>query len=74
MHVLSDFRLRVEFDNGENAHLRRQATSPRPMARDVEKFGFFDCAFPNGRTVEWPEGQTIEPDVLYDNSVAIAED
>ena len=74
VHVLSDFRLRVEFDNGETRIFDAKPHLQGPWLGMLKNFGFFDCAFPNGRTVEWPEGQTIDPDVLYDESVAIAED
>ena len=74
VHVLSDFRLRVEFDNGETRIFDAKSYIQRHKLKMLKSVGYFALAFPNGRAVEWPRGETIDLEALYDGSVAIAED
>lgn len=59
VHVLSDFRLRVEFDNGETRIFDAKSYIQRHKLKMLKSVGYFALAFPNGRAVEWPRGETI---------------
>ena len=69
--ALSDFRLLLEFDNGE---VKIFDVKPYIGGRWYSELGddaYFQGATVNGYSVEWANGQDLCPDELYYNSVAV---
>ncbi|MDO4493436.1 MAG: DUF2442 domain-containing protein [Clostridia bacterium] len=61
--------LRLTFDNGE---VKRFDVTPYIRGEWYSALAdeaYFNMAFANGYTVEWPDGQDLCPDELYHNSV-----
>ena len=66
---LADYRLRVEFDNGEIGVFDVSPYIEGPWFGELEDELLFRSVFVNGMTVEWAGGQDICPDELYYGSV-----
>ena len=74
VHVLSDFRLRVEFDNGETRIFDAKSHLQRHMLKMLKSVGYFDSRFPQRARRGMAARRDDRPEALYDGSVAIAED
>ena len=62
---LSDYRLEVEFDNGEVGLFDVKPYIKGPWFGELRDEALFKSVFVNGMTVEWENGQDICPDKLY---------
>ena len=68
---LEDYRLQVEFDNGEV-----RIFDVKPLIRgswmgELADKAYFKTVRIGGLSVEWPHEQDICPDQLYENSVPV---
>lgn len=66
---LSDYRLKVDFDNGE-----ARVFDVKPYIRgewfsELLDVDVFNAVRIDGLSVVWPDGQDIAPDCLYVNAV-----
>lgn len=67
---LGDFKIRVEFDNGEirtidcKKYLKGEVFAP---LKDEEYFKKF---YVDGWTISWPNGADIAPETLYSEGLA----
>lgn len=71
VQALNNTTLLIEFDNKENrvidmTRFFREGTVFEGVARNPE---LFRKVFISGRTIEWPDGATLDPDVLYYESI-----
>ena len=65
VQTLSDYLLRVEFDNGEIGVFDVKPYIKGEWFGELADEGYFRTVFTNGITVEWADGQDICPDDLY---------
>jgi hypothetical protein len=62
---LSDYRLLIEFDNGERGVFDVKPYLEGSWFSELRDESVFRSVFVNGVTVEWEGGQDICPDELY---------
>ena len=74
VHPNDDFSLTVVFKTGE---VKRFDVTPYLNAseffRELADPAYFHKAFPDGCSVEWPNGQSFCSDTLYPNGVPVAD-
>lgn len=61
--------LDLEFDNGERRHLDVEPFIVGEWFGALRETSYFEMVTTNGYSVEWPDGQDISPEDLYDLSV-----
>ena len=69
---LDDYRLRLEFSNGEVRCFDVKPYLGMPFFAPLKDETAFRQVFVNGITVEWKNGRDIAPHELYDNSVLVS--
>lgn len=65
VQALSDYVLRLEFDNGETGLFDVKPYIKGEWFGELADEANFMTVFTNGITVEWANGQDICPDELY---------
>lgn len=60
-----DFRLLVQFSNGETGVYDCSPLLETGVFRELKDPGYFRRVFVDGGTVAWPNSQDICPDTLY---------
>lgn len=68
-----DFKLSLEFSNGEHRRFDMAPYLHLPVFRPLGNPGFFALAQVDYGTVVWPGEIDIAPETLYDRSVPFAE-
>ena len=68
---LPDYQLRVTFDNGETRKFDVTPYLSYEWYGELRDIRLFNAVRVAGLSIEWPNGQDIAPDCLYDNSVPI---
>lgn len=66
-----DFRLDLEFENGERRRFDMTPYLHYPIFRKLENPGFFSLARAENGTVVWPGNIDIAPETLYELSVPV---
>ncbi|HEY5582732.1 MAG TPA: DUF2442 domain-containing protein [Rhodoferax sp.] len=71
--VLPEFTLSLVFENGEHRCFNMAAyIDQKPWVR-LKKGNIFQGAFVENGTVTWPGNIDIDPETLYEYSVAVAQ-
>ena len=65
-----DYRLKVEFDNGEIKHFDVKPYIRGEWYGQLADEAYFHAVKTDGYTVCWPDGQDLCPDELYELSVS----
>ena len=66
---LDDYKLLLEFDNGEKRIFDVKPYLEFKAFEEVKKEGIFKTVRISGLSIEWSNGADICPDELYNNSV-----
>lgn len=66
---LSDYRLKVGFDNGEQRVFDVKPYLQGEWFSELRDLKVFNAVRVEGLSVAWPDGQDIAPDCLYVNAV-----
>lgn len=67
-----NFRLCLEFDNGERREFDVTPYLDRGMFCELKEPAYFDQVAVGMGTIQWPNGQDFCPDTVYELSKAIA--
>lgn len=68
---LDDFYLKITYVTGEKKLYDMKKNFKYNFFRNLSNISYFKLAKPAGITVEWPNGEDIDPNDLYSNSINI---
>ena len=71
--VLPEYRLALEFENGERRLFDMNPYMEKKPFVKLKGSPVFKCAYVDYGTVVWPGDIDIAPETLYDQSVPLAE-
>ena len=66
-----NFELIIEYQNGEMKKYNTQKLLEKQNYYNLKDIVYFKQARNAEVTVEWPNGEDIDPNELYDNSISI---
>lgn len=69
--ALDDFRMQVTYVNGETKVYDMNKNLKHKCYEKLKNIAYFKLAKSVGTTNEWPNGEDIDPNELYDNSFNI---
>ncbi|MDA8336307.1 MAG: DUF2442 domain-containing protein [Peptococcaceae bacterium] len=71
---LNDHVILLEFDNSDYRVINMKQFFTFPVFHGIAaNKDLFNQVFVSGRTIEWPDGATLDPDVLYHESMPLAQ-
>lgn len=68
---LDDFSLEIIYVSGEKKTYNMTKNLKYDFYKKLNNIGYFKLVKSVGTTLEWPDGEDIDPNELYDNSVSI---
>lgn len=68
---LDDFSLEIIYVSGEKKSYNMTKNLKYDFYKKLNNIGYFKLVKSVGTTLEWPDGEDIDPNELYDNSVSI---
>jgi len=71
VEALPDFRLLITFENGEERVFEVRAYLDKGIFRELKDVSLFQSVCISFDTVEWPNGASICPETLYEDSVPV---
>ena len=66
-----NFELRIEYENGETKTYDITKQLEHEHYKNLRNIAYFMLAKNAEVTIEWPEGEDIDPNELYENSIDI---
>lgn len=69
--ALDDFFLEITYVSGEKKLYNMKKNFNYDFYKKINNIGYFKLVKSVGTTLEWPDGEDIDPNELYDNSVTI---
>ena len=69
VQVLPNYKLEILFDNGEEKIYNMKKNLKEKFYQKLKDFDYFNTVKVSGITLEWKDGEDIDPDDLYNNSV-----
>ena len=69
---LENYRLEIQFDNGERREFDTTPYLEKGIFQELKSKRYFNQVKASLGTVEWPHGQDFCPDMLFENSKALA--
>ena len=67
--VLPNYKLEILFDNGEEKIYNMKKNLKEKFYQKLKDFDYFNTVKVSGITLEWKDGEDIDPDDLYNNCV-----
>ncbi len=71
VEVLDDYKLKILFDNNKEKIYDMKKNLKEPFYQKLLNIHYFKNVKISGITLEWKDGEDIDPDELYNNSVDI---
>ena len=71
IEILSDFKIKIFYVNGEMKIYDINKLFKYDFYKKLRQVEYFKLAKSVGTTIEWPEGEDVDPNELYNNSVRI---
>lgn len=71
VEVLDDYKLKILFDNNQEKIYDMKKNLKEPFYKNLTNIYYFKTVKVSGITLEWEEGEDIDPDELYNNSVTV---
>lgn len=68
---LDDFSLEITYVSGEKKSYNMTKNLKYDFYKKLNNIGYFKLVKSVGTTLEWPDGEDVDPNELYDNSVSI---
>ncbi len=68
---LDDFSLEIIYVSGEKKSYNMTKNLKYDFYKKLNNIGYFKLVKSVGTTLEWPDGEDVDPNELYDNSVSI---
>lgn len=69
--VLDDYCLEITYVTNEKKIYNMKEKLKLSCYKNLNNVGYFNLAKSVQTTIEWPNGEDIDPNDLYDNSIAI---
>lgn len=71
VEVLENYKLKILFDNGEQKIYDMEKNIKEKFYRNLENLEYFKTVKVSGITLEWKNGEDIDPNELYENSIIL---
>ena len=71
VEVLDDYKLKILFDDNQEKIYDMKKNLKEPFYKNLTNIHYFKTVKVTGITLEWKDGEDIDPDELYNNSVPI---
>lgn len=71
VEVLENYKLKILFDNGEQKIYDMEKNIKEKFYRNLENLDYFKTVKVSGITLEWENGEDIDPNELYENSIIL---
>lgn len=71
VEVLENYELKILFDNGEQKIYDMKKSLKENFYKNLLDKNYFSTVKVSGITLEWQNGEDIDPNELYENSVVI---
>lgn len=71
VEVLENYKLKILFDNGEQKIYDMEKNIKEKFYRNLENSDYFKTVKVSGITLEWENGEDIDPNELYENSIIL---
>lgn len=71
VEVLENYKLKILFDNGEQKIYDMEKNIKEKFYRNLENLDYFKTVKVSGITLEWKNGEDIDPNELYENSIIL---
>lgn len=69
--ALDDFSLEINYKNGEKRLYNMKKNLQHKFYNNLNNIAYFKLAKSVETTIEWPKGEDIDPNELYNNSKKI---
>lgn len=69
--ALDDFFIEINYVNGEKKLYNFKENLVYNCYKNLKNINYFKLAKSVGTTIEWPNGEDIDPNDLYQNSITI---
>jgi len=69
--VLNDFCLEITYVTGEKRIYNMKKNLTLNCYKNLKNISYFGLAKSVETTIEWPNGEDIDPNELYNNSIAV---
>jgi hypothetical protein len=69
--ALDDFSIKLTYVSGEIKIYNTKKILKHPAYSKLKNKIYFNLVKSVGTTIEWPDGEDIDPNDLYDNSISI---
>ena len=69
VQVLDDYKLKILFDNGEEKIYDMKKNLKENFYKKLNNKYYFKTVKVSGINLEWKDGEDIDPDELYNNSI-----
>lgn len=69
--VLENYKLKVLFENGEQKVYDMSKNLKENFYKKLININYFKTVKVSGITLEWKDGEDIDPNELYENSIKI---
>ena len=71
IEVLEEYKLKVIFDNNEERIYDMKKNLEKAFYKKLNDSNYFKTVKISGITLEWKDGEDIDPNELYSNSILI---
>lgn len=71
VEVLENYKLKILFDNGERKIYDMKKNLKENFYKNLLDQNYFKTVKVSGITLEWQNGEDIDPNELYENSILI---
>ena len=69
--VLDNYNIEINYINGEKKLYNMEKNLKFDFYKNLKNVSYFKLAKPADTTIEWPNGEDIDPNELYENSKVI---
>lgn len=69
--VLDNYNIEIYYINGEKRIYNMEKNLEFKFYKNLKNISYFKLAKSATTTIEWPQGEDIDPNELYDNSKVI---
>ena len=69
VEVIKDFELKITYENGEVKYYNMEKNLQYKWYNKLKNKEYFKLVKSVKTTLEWPDGEDIDPNELYENSI-----
>lgn len=71
IRTFDDFNIEIKYVNGEKRRYDMSKNLKYDCYKNLKSVSYFKLAKSVETTIEWPKGEDIDPNELYDNSIIL---